>query len=96
MRLFYVKEKLRAPLGHGGKTIKKHMFQWKNLFKMIFLLKWKLLKYLWKRKKMGKNIQDAEPLAKDLQKWPCLCEKRNKGYKERDCRKILGEQLSSF
>ena len=29
----------------------------KNLFIRIFLLKWKLLKHLWKRKKMGENIR---------------------------------------
>ena len=28
------------------------MFQWKNVFVRRFLLRWKLLKYLWKRKKM--------------------------------------------
>ena len=40
MILFYFKEKPTTPLCHGGKTMKKHMFQWKNL---------------WKRKKMGKT-----------------------------------------
>ena len=30
--LFYFKEKPTTPLLHGGKTIKKHMFQWNNLF----------------------------------------------------------------
>ena len=55
MRLSYFKGKPTTPLRHVGKTIKKHMFQWKNLFIRIFLLKWKLLKHLWKRKKMGKT-----------------------------------------
>ena len=45
---------------------------------------------------MEKHTQDAERLAYELQKYPCLYEKRNKGYKERDGKKILGEQLSSF
>ena len=52
MRLFYFKEKPTTPLRHGGKSIKKQMLQWKNLFIRMFLLKWKLLKRLWKRKKM--------------------------------------------
>ena len=55
MRLFYFEEKPTTPLRHGGKTIKKYMFQWKNLFIRMFLLMWKLLKNLWKRKKMGKT-----------------------------------------
>ena len=33
---------------------------------------------------MGKHIQGAERLAKELQKYPCLYEKVNKGYKETD------------
>ena len=57
MRLFYFREKLATHLRHGGKTIKKHIFQWKNLFTRIILLKRKLLKYLWKRKKMGKTYK---------------------------------------
>ena len=43
----------------------------------MFLLKWKLLKHLWK------HIQDAERLTEELQKYPCLHEKENKRYKER-------------
>ena len=54
MKLFYFREKLTTPLRHGSKTIKRHMFQW-NLFLRIFLFKWKLLKHLWKRKRMGKT-----------------------------------------
>ena len=42
-------------------------------------------------------MQDAERLAQELQKYPCLYEKGNKGNKERETgRKLLGEQLSSF
>ena len=55
MTLFCFKEKRKTPLGHGGQTMKKHMFQWKNLFIRIFLFMWKLIKHLWKRKKMGKT-----------------------------------------
>ena len=48
-------------------------------------------------KKWGKHIQDAECLAEELQKYPCLYENGNKGYKERETgRKIHGEQLSRF
>ena len=42
--------------------------------------------------KRGKHIQDAERLAEELQRQPCLYEKGNKGYKERD-RKEKVEQL---
>ena len=46
---------------------------------------------------MGKHTQDAERLVEELQKCPCLYEKGNKGYKERETGgKILEEQLSSF
>ena len=38
MRLFYFKEKPTNSMCHGGKTMNKHMFQWKNLFIKIFLL----------------------------------------------------------
>ena len=34
-------------------------------------------------RKWGKHIQDAEHLDEELQKYPCLCEKGNKGYEER-------------
>ena len=41
-------------------------------------------------------MQDPEGLAEELQKYPCLYEKEDKGYKERETgRKILGEQMSS-
>ena len=44
----------------------------------------------------GKDMQDAERLAEELQKYPRL-EKVNKVYKERETRrKMLGEQLSRF
>ena len=55
MRLFYFKKKPTTPLGHGGKTMKKHIFQSKDLFIRIFLLKWKLLKHLCERKEIGKT-----------------------------------------
>ena len=35
-----------------------------------------------KTKETGENIQDAERLAEKLQKYLCLYEKGNKGYKE--------------
>ena len=57
MRLFYFKEKTTTPLHHRGKTMKKRIFQWKNLFIRIFLLKWKLLKHLWEQKKIGKTYK---------------------------------------
>ena len=90
MRLFYFKEKPTTPLRHGGKTMKKHMFQGKNLFIRMFLLKWKLLKHLWK------HIQDPERLAEELQKYPCLYEKGNKGYKERDWQENAWRAVEQF
>ena len=48
----------------------------------------KLLKHLQNRKKTAKinkcNIKDDERLAEEVQKYPCLNGKDNKGYKERD------------
>ena len=46
---------------------------------------------------MEKKIRDDERLAEELQRYPCLYGKGNKGYKERDqeenaCRKA--EQFS--
>ena len=72
MRLFYFKEKPTTPLCRGGKTIKKHMFQLK------------LLSIYENERKWGTHMQDAERLAEELQKYPCLYEKGNKRYKERD------------
>ena len=63
-RLSYFNEKPTTPLHHWSKNVKKHMFQWKNLFVSSFLLRWKLLKHFWKQKKMWKtnkcNIYDDE------------------------------------
>ena len=64
MRLFYNKE--------------THVSVKKLIYK-DFLLKWKFLKHSWKRKKIGKHIQDAKRLAQELQKYPYLYEKGNKG-----------------
>ena len=52
-----------------------------------------------KTKENGENIQNAERLAEELQKYPCFYENGNKVYKERERetrRKMLTEQLSSF
>ena len=38
MRLFYFKEKPTTPLRHGGKIIKKHIFQWQTLFIRLSLI----------------------------------------------------------
>ena len=35
-------------------------------------------------KKWGKHIQDAERLAEEMHKYPCLYKKENNGYNERD------------
>ena len=51
-----------------------------------------------KTKENGENTQDAERLAGELQKYPCLYEKGKeiKDTKRETGRKMLGEQLSSF
>ena len=68
MRLFYFKEKPTTPLPQGNKNMKKHTFQWKNVFVRRFLLKWKLLKHLWKLKKMGKTYtRQKQPVTDVLQ-----------------------------
>ena len=46
-----------------------------------------------KTKENGENIEDAERLAEKLQKYSCLYEKENKGYKERE--KSEGKCLES-
>ena len=79
-RLSYFNEKPSTPLHHWSKNMKKHMFQWKNLFVSSFLLKWKLLKHFWKQKKMLKRIKcniydDERPklnLPKISSNWPCF------------------------
>ena len=43
-----------------------------------------VIKAFMKTKENGENTQDAERLAGELQKYRCLYEKGNKGYKERD------------
>ena len=63
MRLFHFKEKPTNPLRYGDKTIKKHMFQLKNLSIRILLLKWELLKHIWKQKKMGKTYTRSGTLG---------------------------------
>ena len=71
----------------------------KKLIYKDFLLKWKLLKYLGKRKKIGKHIQDAERLAEELQQYPCLHawnEKGNKGYKERKRKENAWKAVEQF
>ena len=50
MALFYFREKPKTKC-HGSKNMKKRMFKWKYLMK--FLRKWKILKHIWKRKKMS-------------------------------------------
>ena len=69
------------------------MFQWKNLFIRIFLLK---LKSNENKRKWGKYIKDADHLAEELQKYACLCEKGNKGYKQRDQKENAWKAVKQF
>ena len=80
MRLFYFKEKPTTPLHHGSK--KKHMFQWKKcICKKMFV--WvEIIEAFMKTKENGKNkcnIQGDEQLTEEVQKYPCLYDKENKG-----------------
>ena len=45
---------------------------------------------------MGKNIQDAERLAEELQKYPYFYEKGSKGYKERDGKENAWRAVEQF
>ena len=56
----------------------------------MFLLKCKLLKHLWN------HIQDADRLAEELQKYPCLYEKGNNRYKETDRKKNAWRAVEQF
>ena len=93
MRLFHFKEKPTTPLRHRGKTMKKHMFQWKKLIYNDILLTWKLLKHLWTRKKMGKYIHDATHLTEELQNYPYLMKNEIRDTKKETGRKMLMEQF---
>ena len=99
VRLFYFKEKPATHLRHGSKNMKKHMFWGKNLFVRRFLLEWKLLRHLWKRKKMRKTYTTWWTLGWGIAVVSLPLWKGNKGYKETERetgRKMLREQLSSF
>ena len=99
VRFFYFKKKPATHLRYGSKNMKKHMFEGKNLFVRRFLLEWKLLWHLWKRKKMGKTYTTWWTLGWGFAVVSLPLWKRNKGYKEREReagRKMLREQLSSF
>ena len=54
-----------------------------------------VIKAFMKTKENGKNIYKMMN-AKALQKFCFLYDKGNKGYKEREQKKMLGKQLSSF
>ena len=95
MRLFYFKKTPTNPCVMELKTW-RITFQWKNLFSRRFLLKWKLLKCLWKLKKMGKHIKDDKHLAEELQTYLCLYEKGNKGYKERHRKENTWRTVEKF
>ena len=62
------------------------------------MLKWKLLEHLYheNNRKWGKHIQDDERLAEELQKYPCLYDKGNKGYKERDREENAWRTVAGF
>ena len=47
-------------------------------------------------RKSGKHIKDAEHLAEELQKYPCLYEKGNKGYEEIDQKENAWRAVKQF
>ena len=47
-------------------------------------------------RKWGKHKQDAQRLAEELQRQPCLYEKGNKGYKERDREENVWRTVEQF
>ena len=96
MRLFYLKEKPTTPLRHGGKTMKKHIIQWKNLFIRIFLLKWKLLKHLWERKKIGKSYTRCCTLGWEIAVSLPLRKRKLRIKKERPEAKCLESSRADF
>ena len=42
------------------------------------------------------NTQDGEHLADELEEFPCLYEKGNKGYKDRDQEKNIWRRVKQF
>ena len=44
----------------------------------------------------GKHVQDAECLFEEFQKYPCLYEKGNKGYKDRDRKENAWRAVEQF
>ena len=48
------------------------------------------------KRKWGKQIQEAEHLAEEFQKYPCLYEKGKKGYKERDQKENAWRAVKQF
>ena len=95
MRLFYFKEKLTAPLRYGGKTIKKYVSVKKPFLWRYFLLQRKLLKHLWKRKKMGKTYTRCWTLGWTIPEVSLLLWRKNKGYKERERERPEGKCLEN-
>ena len=70
MGLFYFKEKPTTPLRHGGKTTCFSEKSYKDIFAYM-----EVIKAFMKTKENGeneKNIQDAECLSEELQKYLCL------------------------
>ena len=55
-----------------------------------------VIKAFMKTKENEENIQDAEHLAEELQKYPCLYEKENKGCKERDQKENAWRAIEQF
>ena len=95
VRFFYFKKKPATHLRYGSKNMKKHMFEGKNLFVRRFLLEWKLLWHLWKRKKMGKTYTTWWTLGWGFAVVSLPLWKRNKGYKERERERPGGKCLEN-
>ena len=73
------------------------MFQWKNLFIKIFLLKWKLLKHLWKWRKWEKIYKILNAWLRNSRSILAFMEKEKKDAKgERPGGKCLESSWAGF
>ena len=97
IRSLNFKDEPTITLCQGGKTMNKQMFQWKTLFIRIFLLKWNLLKHLWKQKKMKKTYTRCWRRGWGIVEVSLhLWKKEIKNTKRETGSKMLWEQMSNF
>ena len=96
MRLFYFKKKPTTHLRYGGKTIKKHMIQWKNLFIRIFCLSGSYLSIYENERKWENIYKMLKAWLRNYRSILAFMKKEIQDTERETRRKILGVQLSSF